>query len=73
VKTWAVWYFDCIVRGPFADKKSARAAMKDCGGAREKLKVAEYDPASDAQTPGWTHPSVLLMTWRHNLTRRASV
>lgn len=70
VRLYAVWYYDVIVRGPFAQRPLATAALKDVTRTSscvyEQLKVGPWDESKNAQIKGWTHPSVLLMTYRSN-------
>jgi hypothetical protein len=67
MKAYAVWYYEIIVRGPFATRKLATKSMKEFSGHYlEQMRVDAYDPDQDAQIPGWSHPSVLLMCWREN-------
>lgn len=62
MKLYGVWYYDVIVRGPFANKRLANAALKEViREPRSRYKVGEWNPEKDAQIPGWTNPSVLLM------------
>ena len=66
---YGVWYYDCIIRGPFATRKLAADAMEECSGARSEQRVDVYDPEKDAQllnppgTTPWTNASVLLLMW----------
>ena len=67
VGAFAVWYYGVIVRGPFASKDLARAAIADirkrCTCDYRGLRIAAYEKEFDAQDPAgfYTHPSVLAM------------
>lgn len=75
VGAFAVWYYDAIVRGPFATKALARKALalvkvrSSC--VHERLRIGKYQKAEDAQDPlgHWTHPSVLLLVHESRKTR----
>ena len=65
MKVYAVWYYDAVIRGPFAKlslaKKALATVKRDNSCAYEFLRVGQYDSEKDVQVPGWTHPSVLLL------------
>ena len=50
---YAVWYYDIIIRGPFAKrtiaKKSLDKVKRDSTCVYEKLRVGPYEPDKDAQ------------------------
>ena len=64
-KSFGVWYWGIIVRGPFFKEERAKKAMakvkRSSGCNPGRFRVGKYDKSKDKQVPGWTHPSALLL------------